>query len=221
MLASNDNSLLGLDFKANLLHTAQLYGQLMLDEFSLTNVRARNGWWGNKQAFQVGAKYIDVAGISNLDAQAEFNFIRPYTYQHENKFTNYQHYQQPLAHPIGANLYEWIGIIRYQPIGQLNLTAKAIYTHFGADTDSLNYGNNVLLSYNNRVQEFNNKVGQGITTDQLHLDLTASWQLRHNMFVDVKQIIRKVDSQLATRNNNTAYTSIAFRWNIPQRLNEF
>ncbi|PSR55022.1 hypothetical protein AHMF7605_16685 [Adhaeribacter arboris] len=221
MLGSNDNALLGLDFKVNLFQTAQVYGQVMLDEFSLTNVRARNGWWGNKQAFQLGAKYIDVAGIANLDAQGEFNFIRPYTYQHENKFTNYQHYQQPLAHPMGANLYEWIGILRYQPLGRLNLTAKAIYTHYGADTDTLNYGNNVLLPYTTRAQEFNNKVGQGVTTDQLHVDVTASWQLRHNLFLDVKQILRKVDSQLAARSNNTAYTTLAFRWNIPQRLHEF
>ncbi|RDC61457.1 hypothetical protein [Adhaeribacter pallidiroseus] len=221
MLGSNDNALLGLDFKANVFKTAQVYGQLMLDEFSLPNVRARNGWWGNKQAFQLGAKYIDVAKINNLDAQVEFNFIRPYTYQHENKFTNYQHYQQPLAHPMGANLYEWIGILRYQPLGRLNLTAKAFYTHYGADTDTLNYGNNVLLSYNNRAQEYNNKVGQGLTTDQLHVELTASWQLRHNMFLDVKQILRKVDSQMATRSYNSAYTTVAFRWNIPQRLHEF
>jgi hypothetical protein len=221
MLGSNDNALLGLDFKANLFQTAQVYGQLMLDEFLLSNVRAGTGWWANKQAFQVGAKYIDVAGISNLDLQGEFNFIRPYTYQHETRFTNYQHYQQPLAHPMGANLYEWIGILRYQPLGQLNLTGKAIYTHFGGDNNQLNYGGNVLYPYTTRVQEFGNKVGQGITTDQLHLDLTASWQLRHNMFVEVKQILRKVDSQLAARTNNTAYTSLAFRWNIPQRLHEF
>lgn len=221
MLGSNDNALLGLDFKANLWRTAQVYGQLMLDEFFLSNVRAGTGWWANKQAFQLGAKYIDVAGITNLDAQGEFNFIRPYTYQHETRFTNYQHYQQPLAHPMGANLYEWVGILRYQPLGRLNLTGKVIFTHFGGDVDKLNYGGNVLYPYTTLVQEYGNKVGQGITTDQLHLDFTASWQWRHNMFLDVKQILRKTDSQLAARTNNTAYTTIAFRWNIPQRLHEF
>lgn len=220
MLGSSDNALLGMDFKANLWHTVQLYGQVMLDEFLLSSVKAGNGSWTNKQAFQAGAKYIDVAGIPNLDAQGELNFIRPYTYQHIDKFTNYQHYQQPLAHPMGANLYEWIGILRYQPLGRLNLTGKAIYTHFGGDTDSLNYGGNVLEPYTSRVQDFGNQVGQGITTNQLHLDLTASWQLRHNMFLDVKQILRKTDSRLPERMNNTAYTTLAFRWNIPQRLHE-
>ncbi|MDB5263701.1 MAG: hypothetical protein JWQ14_2984 [Adhaeribacter sp.] len=226
-LGSDDNSLLGFDFKANILRTGQVYGQFMLDEFLLSEVRAGNGWWANKQSFQLGAKYFDVAGVPNLDAQGEFNFIRPYTYQHENKFTNYQHYQQPLAHPMGANLYEFIGILRYQPTGRLFLTGKAFYTKYGVDADSSNWGSNVLLSYNQHPyagsgqQEYGHEVAQGNTTNLLHLDLTASWQLRHNMFIDVKQIIRRRESQLASFNNNASFTSVSFRWNIPQRLQEF
>jgi hypothetical protein len=220
-LGSADNALLGLDFKVNFLRTAQVYGQLMLDEFLLSAIRARTGWWANKQAFQVGAKYLDVAGIPNLDLQGEFNLIRPYTYQHESKFTNYQHYQQPLAHPMGANLYELIGIARYQPIGKLMLTGKAFFTRTGMDSDSVNWGSNVLLPYTTRAQEYGNRIGQGNTTNLFHLDLTASWQLRHNMFLDFKQILRRRDSLVGSYDNNTAITSLAFRWNIPQRLQEF
>ncbi|MDX5347632.1 MAG: hypothetical protein LPK19_10345, partial [Hymenobacteraceae bacterium] len=76
-LGSEDNAIVGANFKWNIKKRAQLYGQLMLDEFLLSEVRAQNGWWANKQAFQLGAKYIDVAGIKNLDAQAEYNYIRP------------------------------------------------------------------------------------------------------------------------------------------------
>lgn len=220
---SEDNAMLGADFKWNILGRASLYGQLMLDEFLLADVRAGNGWWANKQAGQIGLKLIDVAGVSNLDMQGEFNAIRPYTYQHEDAFTNYQHYQQPLAHPIGANLYEWIGVARYQPTGRLNLTGKAIYTHYGRDTLSSNYGTNVLLSYNNRPSGrlYGNFIGQGIRTNLFHLDLTASWQLRHNMFLDLKQVIRRRRATLAAFDGNTMFTSLSFRWNIPQRLHEF
>ena len=220
-LGSEDNALLGLDFKVNFLRTAQVYGQLMLDEFLLREVRARNGWWANKQAFQLGAKYLDVAGIPNLDIQGEFNLVRPYTYQHESKFSNYQHYQQPLAHPMGANLYEMIGIARYQPTGKLMLTGKVLFSRYGLEKDTLNWGSNVLQPYTTRVQEYGNRIGQGITTNQIHLDLTASWQLRHNMFLDFKQILRRRDTILDRYDNNTAVTSLAFRWNIPQRLHEF
>ncbi|GAB3534223.1 hypothetical protein GCM10027443_20940 [Pontibacter brevis] len=224
-IGSEDNALLGADFRWNILNRVQLYGQLMLDEFLLSEVRASNGWWANKQAGQIGAKYIDAFGLSNLDLQGEVNIIRPYTYQHMDQFRNYQHYRQPLAHPIGANLYELIGIVRYQPIPRLNLTGKAIATRYGQDIvtalDTLNYGGNVNLSYLDRVSGYGNEIGQGITTNQLHLDLTATFQLRHNMFLDLKQIIRRTDAEINTLDRNTAFTSFAFRWNIPQRLHEF
>ena len=224
-LGSEDNAMLGADFRWNILNRFQLYGQLQLDEFVLNEVKGGNGWWANKQAGQLGAKYIDVFGLSNLDLQGEINIIRPYTYQHRSSVSNYQHYRQPLAHPMGANLAEFIGIVYYQPIPRLMLTGKAIATRFGQDIiangDTLNYGNNVLLPYTKRVSDYGNEIGQGITTNQLHLDFTATYQLRHNMFLDLKGIIRKTDAEEDRLDRNTTFASFAFRWNIPQRLHEF
>lgn len=128
---------------------------------------------------------------------------------------------------MGANFYEYIGILRYQPIGKLFLTGKAIYTKYSVDTDSSNYGSNVLYSYNARPYYSPNQRAEGHfiandnPTNLIHLDLTASWQLRHNMFIDVKQIIRRRTSSVAAYNNNSAISTVAFRWNIPQRLYEF
>ncbi len=220
-LGSADNALLGLDLKWNIKNRLQLYGQVMLDEFLLSAIKARNGWWANKQAAQLGAKYVDAFGLKNLDLQGEFNYIRPYMYQHQNKYTNYQHYQQPLAHPMGANLSEVLGIATYQPFGKLTVTGKAIFTRFGADTDSSNWGGNVLRPYAPHPQEYGNKVAQGNTTNLLHLDLTLTYQLRPNMFFDLKQILRHTDAEINQFDNNTAFTSVSFRWNIGQRLHEF
>ncbi|MER2998129.1 hypothetical protein [Pontibacter populi] len=225
MIGSEDNATVGIDFKWNILNRAQLYGQVYLDELRINEVRSGNGWWGNRQAGQIGAKYINAFGLPNMDLQGEVNVIRPYTYQHQDQYRNYQHYNQPLAHPAGANLYEFIGIVRYQPIPRLNVTAKAIYTKFGQDevtaTDTINWGNNINYPYTKRALGYGNKIAQGNTTNQLHLDLTASFQLRHNVFVDLKQILRRTDAELNTMDLNTSFTSVAFRWNIPQRLHEF
>ncbi|MBW3129598.1 hypothetical protein [Hymenobacter profundi] len=240
-VGSEDNSLLGLDFKWNIKHRYQLYGQLVLDEFSISQVRSGDGWWANKQAIQLGAKYIDVAGISNFDLQGEFNYIRPYTYQHEDKYRNYQHYNQPLAHPMGANLYEFIGIASYQPprLPRLNLVGKAFYSVQGLDLPPVpnyptigpanNYGGNVLYPYNIRplnpdgsLREYGYQVGDGNRSKLLHLDLTATYQLRHNLWLDAKQIIRHRSSQFAIPADGTeSYTSVSLRWNIAQRLHEF
>ena len=224
-LGSEDNAMLGADFRWNIFNRLQVYGQLQLDEFVLNEVKSGNGWWANKQAVQLGAKYVDVFGLNNLDIQGEMNIIRPYTYQHRSSVTNYQHYRQPLAHPMGANLAEFVGIVYYQPIPRLMLTGKAIATRFGQDKivngDTLNYGGNVLLPYTKRVSDYGNEIGQGITTNQVHLDFTATYQLRHNMFFDLKGIVRRTDAEDNLLDRNTTFASFAFRWNIPQRLHEF
>ncbi|MCB2378915.1 hypothetical protein LGH70_15040 [Hymenobacter sp. BT635] len=226
-IGSEDNSLLGMDFKWNILRRGQIYGQVVLDELVVSQIRSGNGWWANKQAFQLGGKYIDVAGIPNLDIQAEFNYIRPYTYQHEDSYRNYQHYQQPLAHPMGANLYEILGIVSYQPLPRLNVVAKGFYTKQGLDNvpavdPELNYGGNVLKSYTTRISEYGNSVGQGNATQLLHGDLTASYMVKHNLWLDAKQIVRRqTGAATAIGNGTEAFFSVALRWNIAQRLHEF
>ena len=226
-LGSADNAILGLDFKWNIRHTAQLYGQLVLDEFKFSEVRAGNGWWANKQSVQLGGKYIDVAGLRNLDLQVEFNYVRPFTYQHEDSYTNYQHYDQPLAHPMGANLTEVLGVLSYQPLPRLMLVGKAIYTEQGldltnADAAGQNYGGNLLKTYNTRVSEYGNRTGQGNKSRLLHTDFTATYQPRLNLFVDAKLIARRQTYSLTPAANvNEVYASLAVRWNIAQRLHEF
>jgi len=228
-VGSTDNALLGLDFKWNIKHRAQLYGQLVLDEFKLSEIRAGNGWWANKQAFQLGGKLIDVAGVRNLDLQLEFNYIRPFTYQHESQYTNYQHYQQPLAHPMGANISELLGILSYQPIPRLNLVGKFFYSVQGTDAQApsatSNYGSNVLLSYNTRPMEYGYHIGTGDKNRLLHADFTATYQPRLNLFLDATLIARHQTIDQPTYygavSGNEVYASLAVRWNIAQRLHEF
>jgi hypothetical protein len=231
-VGSTDNALLGLDFKWNIKHRAQLYGQLVLDEFKLSEIRAGNGWWANKQAVQIGGKLLDVAGIANLDLQLELNYIRPYTYQHEDIYTAYENYQQPLAHPMGANLTEVLGVLSYQPMPRLSLVAKAFYTVQGLDAQApggalvlTNYGSNPLLSYNTRPMEYNNRTGQGDKNRLLHFDFTATYQPKLNLFVDATLIARHSSLDQPTYYGavagNEVYASLALRWNIAQRLHEF
>ncbi len=78
---SPDKTTIGFDFKANIAHKAQLYGQLLFNEFVWNQIKHySDGWWGNKQGLQFGVKYIDLFKVKNLDLQVEMNLMRPYTY---------------------------------------------------------------------------------------------------------------------------------------------
>ncbi|GAB4334810.1 MAG: hypothetical protein OHK0038_12240 [Flammeovirgaceae bacterium] len=224
-LGDPDNVILGADFKWNFLKRFQLYGQFVLDELIVKETFNGNQWWGNKQAVQLGAKWIDVAGISNLDIQGELNIVRPYTYTHSPtpEYSNYQHYEQPLAHPLGANFREIIGVIRYQPIPRLQLIVKGFMGKKGEDANAdENYGGDIFKDYNqNRPNEYGVKVAQGVGANWKFVDFTVSYQVRHNLFLDFKHIMRNWSSSNNTADSTIQYTSFALRWNVPQRLMEF
>lgn len=218
---STDNVILGADFKWNAIKNVSVYGQVVIDEFLLDNVRAANGWWANKFGGQLGVKYIDAAGISNLDLQVELNAVRPFTYTHNTLYGNYSNYRQAIAHPLGANFRELVFIARYQPVPKLNLIAKTFAATIGRDGANENWGSNILKNYTTRQQDFDNTLGQGVKNDILFFDFTASYMIKHNVFIDVKQVIRNSSSANPINNTNSSITSLALRWNIAQRLYEF
>ncbi|MEO5977265.1 MAG: hypothetical protein ABIS36_16830 [Chryseolinea sp.] len=218
---STDNVLLGMNFKWNAVRSLSFYGQFVLDEFVLDHIKKRDGWWANKYAIQAGAKYIDAFGVHNLDLQGEVNVVRPYTYSHGTNYANYSSYQQSLAHPLGSNFKEVVGILRYQPLGRLNIVGKLSYVKIGRDTANVNFGSNILKNNNTRYQEYDNKIGQGISNTILFGTLTVSWQLKHNLFVDANLILRKSDLPYFNQSTNTTVSSLGLRWNIARRLYEF
>ena len=203
---SSDNVLLGLDFKWNALRKLSFYGQFVMDEFVLNEIKSGDGWWANKFAVQFGGKYIDAFGVPNLDLQGEINLARPYTYSHNTQYSNYTSYQQPLAHPLGANFNEAIGMIRYQPLPRLNVTAKLFVTRIGRDSTDYNWGastaqnpkydwgSDLLKPNTQRESTYGNKIGQGFKNDIVYGSFTASWHFKHNIFIDVNVVVRKSES---------------------------
>ena len=218
---STGNALLGVDASWIIGRHVSLYGQMVLDEFVINEIRSGANWWGNKYALQGGAKYINAFGINNLDLQLEYNRARPYTYSHEDLYRSYTHYEQPLAHPLGANFEEVVAIGRYQPTGRLTLKAKLIRARSGTDLDSTNWGGNILLDDRTREQEYGNVLRQGVPTELMVADLTASYQLWHNIFVDLRYLRRTRSlSEIATETKNS-FASVGFRWNIRPRNYDF
>ena len=221
---SPDNLLIGLDVKWNFINNFSFYGQLILDEFKLDELTAGTGWWANKYGFQAGLKYINVAGIDHLDAQVEYNVVRPYTYAHRDTLevdqnfsvANYSHYNQPLAHPIGANFKELIFLLRYQPIPKLRIKAKAILADYGEDSNGTNWGTNILLPNETREMNFGNTIGQGENVDVTLIGIDVSYMFYHNFNLDLSYLNRTQTSSFDELNFNTNYYSVGVRVNTAQ-----
>lgn len=220
LLDSEDNVLVGLDFKWDLFKRLRLYGQFMLDEFKLSEVRARNGWWGNKYGLQLGGLYVDALGIDQLDIRTEFNSARPYMYTHSDpNGANYSHYNQALAHPLGANFREALVLVRYQPGQKWLLEGRCIRSEYGEDADGLNWGSNILLPYATRVKEYENEIGQGVSTRTTLVGLDLSYEVWHNIYFDLHYFYRKKTSGLAERSGIDSFIGAGFRWNVsPLRM---
>lgn len=210
---SPDNALLGLNVKANLKHGIQVYGQVVLDEFLLKEVKSNSGWWANKYGYQLGIKYIDAFHIKNLDLQIESNRIRPYTYTHFDSVSNYSNSNQPLAHPLGANFQEFIGVARYQPMKKLFLQGKIMYYYQGLDSSGKNMGNNILRDYNTRAFNYGWRIGSGDEARCLYSSLNAMYEVRENLFLDAGVTIRNYKLASGIK-QNTSIFNIGFRWNI-------
>jgi hypothetical protein len=183
---SPDKSTVGFDFKANVGHATQFYGQLLFNEFVLNQIKHYSrGWWGNKQALQLGIKYIDAFGVKNLDLQAETNIVRPFTYQHDDSVGNFSHYNQPLAHPLGANFAEFIGIVHYQPAYKWTLEGKIIYYKQGLDSAGVNFGSNVMESYLTRPRDYGFSIGSGIPANCINASGLVSYEWKENISLDL------------------------------------
>lgn len=215
---SLDNSNAGFDFKMNIAHTLQLYGQVLLDEFVLKEVKAGNGWWGNKQGIQAGFKYIDAFKIKNFDLQGEINYVRPFTYSHSDSVANYSHYNQPLAHPLGANFTEAIGVIRYQPAPKWNVQAKLIVWKQGLDTAGIDYGSNIFIPYTHRAADYGNRTGDGVKSTGVNGSLWVGYEVLKNFFIDGSLMYRKLSVPAAPQlaGKSTIFT-VGLRLNMFRR----
>ncbi len=218
-IGSPDNSFLGMNLNVTVLKTLKLYGQLGLDEFLLKEIRARRGWWGNKQAWQMGVKYVNAFGVKGLKLQAEYNQVRPYTYTHGLVAQNYSHYGSPLAHPLGANFKEYLGFVNYRK-KSWELSGQLMYALLGRDssTSTSNVGQNIFLSYNTRNAEFGNYTGQGIKTTLIQSQVKFTWFIIPDMNMRLEiAYVQRSEKNSGNYQLENPFVFIAFKtsfWNV-------
>ena len=173
-------------------------------------------WWGNKYGYQLGARAFNLARIKGLDVLLEYNRIRPYTYSHYRTTQSYSHFNQPLAHPLGANFGEGIFEVKYN-YKKWYITITGIYAKRGADSNLLgrNYGGNILRSYETRVTSLNSKMFMGNTQNLIIGEVLISYMLKHNLFIDLRYNYRSAGSQ------NNSFYGLGMRLNCNVRQANF
>ncbi len=217
---SPDNAFLGLNFSVIAGKHSVFYGQVMLDEFVLSKFLAGKGYWNNKQAFQLGFKTFDAFHVKNLYLQSEFNYVPPYTYSEQWQRINYGAYNQPLADPFGANFYESVNFARYH-YKRFYFQYELLYSIYGQDPPGMNYGGDIFNPYNTRARDYGNYVGQGIRTQLLYQNLSASFLINptYNLNFTVGAVFRNMKTPSSTV--NTSYFYVGLRTSLRNLYNDF
>jgi hypothetical protein len=210
------NAVLGLTTKVKWNNSVNLYAQFLLDEFSLGDMKAGDKSWKNKYGYQIGAKYYNAFGVSNLFLQAEYNRVRPYTYAHSDPLTNYGHNNQSMGHNWGSNFNELTGIARYTKgrwFANAQLSVGVRGFDFDSGTDTLNYGSNIYKDYDeNRASETGVTVGQGNKTNMFIADFQAGYLVNPHANLKLfgslmyRSISPKTDTSSVFKENTTWFT---------------
>lgn len=221
-LGSPNNSLVGANAKVKVFDKMHLYGQLMVDDINVSEFKNGSGFFQNKNGFQLGLKWFDL-GLKNLNLQVEYNQVRPYTYAHKTRLQNYSHYNQSLAHPLGANFREALGFVQYR-YKNVFIELKFSYALYGADTGSSHWGKDIFQSdfdSQNGYLSFGNSIGQGVKTILTYQDIRIAYLINPatnlNLVAGISN--RGQTSIIETQKNNYFYFGITT--NLTNRYYDF
>jgi len=200
-IGSADNVLIGASFSAKFLNRSMLYGQIIVDEFLLSEIRARRGWWGNKFGGQIGYKGKIKFLKQNFVFRLEVNAVRPYTYAHINAMANYGNNGSTLSHPLGANFAEFLGELKWQK-KKYFVKLIAIWGYQGLDENNKSYGSNIYRPYTQRPYDLNFEIGEGKRNYFTRINLFGAYQL-------------------SEKGNLQAFTEIQFRYDSAVQDHKF
>ncbi len=175
--SSPDKMFLGVNGKYKILNNLTAYGQFLLGEFTAKEFFSTSGYIHNKWGAQLGLRGYNTFGVKKLNFLVEYNLVRPYTYQHFTSTSNYSNHGEPLAHPRGANFREYLAIGNYS-WKRFDFSVHGMYTTFGSDpNDETNFGGNIFKSYRTYLNEYGNKIGQGVKNNLYYADAKIAYVL--------------------------------------------
>ena len=204
------NTVYGLNYQFTLPHYMSIYGQWMIDKFPTDGFDHIN----NRMGVQLGYKYFDVGGVENLNLQLEYNRVRPYTYATSDSVLYYTHYEQPLAHPLGANFNEVIFKLSYR-YQRFYTNLSLGYSKGGTDVLLVDDDGNISYDFQNGSSLFANTAlapqtenlkigGQASNYSLLHGDFRIGVIVnpKINLKVELGLVARRSSSEIYAYNSS-------------------
>ena len=217
-LHGRNNVVLGFLFKLKVFRSFSIYGQYVLDDVKGKDKMEMR----NKNGYQVGFKYFNVFTIRNLIIQGEYNSVRPYTYSSANPEQSYTHYNQALAHPLGANFNEAIGKLNYR-IRDFFTEIKLNYIVKGKDSLFTNFGGNVFKSDTFVSTPIGEKITttQGIATTILYQDVHVGYLINRATNLNIVIGLSNRTEKAEGKTMHTQFVYVGFRTTLSNLYYDF
>ncbi|MBC8046394.1 MAG: hypothetical protein H7Y00_06330 [Fimbriimonadaceae bacterium] len=219
-LGSPDNAVIGANIKLKPIDDLILYGQFMLDDLDVAAARNGKGFYRNKFGVQAGIKYFlhtDDYKHSGV-VQVELDQANPYTYAHKEPVQNYAHYNQPLAHPLGANFREINVLLNYRGWYRYYADIKLQHAIIGYDTSATSHvGSNIFVSdftIPGFPDSYGNEIGQGLKTTIKSADLRGGFLLNPKINLNIEGQIFIRNFENAIEKQNTVLFMLALKTDL-------
>jgi len=207
-LSDENNVLLGINTKIFLPRDLDIYGQVILDDLKK-----------NKYGFQIGIKNRH---DRDLKVRLEYNQVAPYTYGHADSTRNFAHYNQPLAHPLGAGFSELNGSFFYRfhsGRGSPNffIAARMSYAMYDHDGTDYHWGKDIFKSDDSKSLE------QILpeSSELFYHSYNFGYYLNHSTGAQISVGLTMRSETTGGMRDNMRYAYVSFRTFIPERVYDF
>ena len=217
-LHGTNNVLMGFLLNLKISRSIFFYGQYVLDDVIGKEKQEKQ----NKYGYQVGFKYFNAFTIRNLILQGEYNSVRPYTYASANPEQSYTHYNQALAHPLGANFKETIGKLNYR-IKDFFTEVKLNYIVKGNDSLFTNFGGNVFKSDTFVSPPVGGQIttAQGISTTILYQDVQVGYLINRATNLNIVLGLSNRTENAQGKTTHTQFVYLGFRTTLANFYYDF
>jgi hypothetical protein len=136
---------------------------------------------------------------------------------------SYGHYNQPLAHPFGANFREVLGIVDYG-FRRFRFFLQGNVAEYGLDPAGANFGKDIFEPYTTRNTgrgDYGNTTVQGIKTNFLYLDGRTAFLLnpKTNLRLELGAVFRSEKN--AVMNDQTTWLTFGLRSSFRNLYQDF